>query len=124
MDYMKLADGTQITIEDGAHLGQIVHIAETEADAMEVCAAITPENISSVEFYSEDAEEPYGIYENLALNSAPARQTNEDETVTVTISLREKTELELRVDAFEEGQQIQDGAIEDLGLVVSDMMEG
>ena len=37
---------------------------------------------------------------------------------------REKTELELRVDALEESQEVQDGAIEDIGLVLSDLAEG
>lgn len=122
-DYMKLATGRQIDIEDGSYLGGIVHIAPTEAAAMEVCAAITPEALAHVEFWQADGEEPYGVYDNLILNAAPTRQSNEDTTVTVTISLREQTELELRVAALEESQGIQDGAIEDLGDVVSEMME-
>lgn len=124
MDYMKLADGTRITIEDGASLGAITHIAETEAAAMEACAAITPGSLAHVEFCSGETDEAYGIYDNLIKMAEPARQTNEDETITVTISLREQSELELRVAALEESQAVQDGAIEDLGLVVSDIVEG
>ena len=44
--------------------------------------------------------------------------------MVVTISLREKTDIEKRLDALEESQQIQDGAIEDIGMVLSDMAEG
>lgn len=124
MDYMKLADKTQITIEDGASLDRIVHIADTEADALEVCEAITPENLVHVEFWQENGEEAYGVYDHLTMDYPPTRQTNEDETVTVTIRLREKSDLEKRVDALEESQAVQDGAIEDLGLVVSDIAEG
>ena len=47
-----------------------------------------------------------------------------DGKVEATFSLREKTELEKRLDAIEEGQSIQDGAIADLGEVVSTMAEG
>ena len=36
---------------------------------------------------------------------------------------REKTDLEIRVDALEESQDVQDGAIEDLGAAVSEMTE-
>ena len=123
MDYMKLADKTQITIEDGASLERIIHISATEADATAVCAAVTAENIAHVEFFNEDAEQPYGVYDDLALNAPPTRH-DEDGAVVVTISLREKTDLEKRLDALEESQKIQDGAIEDIGMVLSDIAEG
>ena len=124
-DYIKLADNTTIEIEDGASLREIIHIAATEADALAVSAAITPANLAHVEFYNpeQNSENPYGLYEDLTANAAPTRQTNEDGTVTVTISLREKTNIELRLDALEESQATQDGAIADLGLAVSDIVE-
>ena len=55
MDYIKLTDETQITIEDGASLDRIIHTAATEADATAVCAAVTADNIAHVEFYNEGA---------------------------------------------------------------------
>ena len=124
MSYIKLADGTQYLIEDGASLDHIEHIAADEAAALAVCAKFTPENLAHVEFSTDPEDEPHGIYENLVLNAAPIRQDTEDGKVLVVISLREKTELELRVDALEESQAVQDGAIEDLGLAMSDMAEG
>ena len=123
MDNIKLADGTQVTIEDGASLDRIIHMSATEADATAVCAAVTADNIAHVEFYNEGAEQPYGVYDDLALNAPPTRH-DDNGAVVVTISLREKTDTEKRLDALEESQQIQDGAIEDLGLVVSDIVEG
>ena len=124
MPYIKLADSTQIPIEDGASLDHIEHIAATEADALAVCAKLTPENLTHVEFATAPDDEPHGVYENLALIEPPTRQDTEDRKVLVTIRLREKTDLELRVDALEESQATQDGAIEDLGLAVSDIVEG
>lgn len=123
MDYIKLTDETQITIEDGASLDRIIHTAATEADATAVCAAVTAENIAHVEFYNEGAEQPYGVYDDLALNAPPTRH-DENGAVVVTISLREKTDIEKRLDALEESHEIQDGAIEDIGMVLSDMAEG
>lgn len=123
MDYIKLTDDTQIAIEDGASLDRIIHISATEADATAVCAAVTADNIAHVEFYNEGAEHPYGVYDDLALNSPPTRH-DDNGAVVVTISLREKTDIEKRLDALEESQQIQDGAIEDIGMVLSDMAEG
>lgn len=124
MDYMKLADGTQVTIEDGASLGRIIHVTDNEADAQAVCMAVRDEgNLDHVEFYNEGVEQPYGIYDDLALNAQPTRH-DDNGAVVVTISLREKTDIEKRLDALEESQQIQDGAIEDIGMVLSDMAEG
>ena len=62
-----------------------------------------------------------GEYTDLILMAAPVRQDTEDEKVSVTFGLREKTSVELQLDALEEGQAVQDGAIEDLGIVVSEM---
>lgn len=123
MDYIKLTDGTQVTIEDGASLDHIIHISATEADATAVCTAVTAENIAHMEFYNEGAEQPYGVYDDLALN-APLTRHDENGAVVVTISLREKTDIEKRLDALEESQEIQDGAIEDIGMVLSDIAEG
>lgn len=126
-DILKLKDGTEIAIEEGASLGQIVHIAASETKAAKVCNALTKENVSHVEFWNDGAETAYGIYDNIMLVAQPTRQNqvdeNEDPTgkVIVTISLREQTELEERVSALEESQELQDGAIADLGEAVSDI---
>lgn len=123
MDYIKLTDGTQITIGDGASLDRIIHISATEADAVAVCAKLTPENLTHVEFATAPDDEPHGVYENLALIEPPTRQNLDEGGVLVVISLREKTAVELRLDALEESQKVQDGAIEDIGTVLSDMAE-
>ena len=44
--------------------------------------------------------------------------------VTASFSVREKTDVEKRLDALEAGQNIQDGAIKDLGNVVSELSDG
>ena len=124
MPYIKLADSTQIPIEDGASLDHIEHIAKDEAEALAVGAAFTAANLAHVEFATAPEDGPHGIYESLALIEPPTRQDTDDGKVLVTIRLREKTDLELRVDALEESQATQDGAIEDLGLAVSDIVEG
>lgn len=125
--YMKLFDDTMIQIEPGASLGHIVHIAEDEAAAVAVCRKITPANLEHVDFYQ--GEEVIGSYENLQIKAAPTRSDSED-GVIVTISLREQTDIEARVAALEAGQaaltesqDIQDGAIEDLGAAVSGLAE-
>lgn len=117
MSKMVLNDGTSITIEDGASLRCIRHIADDETAAQAVCAYLTVANLQRVEFRT-DSGGSYGVYDNLIIDAAPMRQTNEDGTVTVTISLRQKTDIELRLDALELGHEINAGAIEDLAGIV------
>ena len=111
---MILADGSVIAIEEGASLGNITHIAADEAAAVEICGLITPENLVHVEFTHDGLEEPYGVYDNLTKAAEPMRYTNEDETVTVLISLREKTDVELRLDALDESQELQNEVLDTL----------
>lgn len=126
--FMKLNDDTVIRIEAGASLGEIVHIAANETAAVAVCRQITPENLKHVDFIQ--GEEVIGSYNDLQIKHAPTRSTNDDETITVTISLREQTDIEARVAALEAGQaaleesqEVQDGAIEEIGQTISDMSE-
>lgn len=117
MSKLKLNDGATIAIEDGATLNYIVHIAADETAALAVCAQLKTENLRHVEFQTESGE-AFGIYNNLISDVAPARQTNDDGTVTVTISLRQKTDVELRLDSLEIGHEINAGAIEELAGIV------
>lgn len=117
MSKMVLNDGTAITIEDGASLRCIRHIADDETAAQAVCAYLTVANLQRVEFRT-DSGGSYGVYNNLISDSAPTRQTNEDGTVTVTISLRQKTDIELRLDALELGHEINAGGIVELASII------
>ena len=121
MDNLKLNNGFEISIEDGASLGSIKHIASTEEDAVNVCNELTASNVSHVEFYHEG--NLTGSYDNIALASQPTRTINEDATITVEISLRQKSEIEIRLDAIEASQLLQDSAIDDLGNSISELME-
>lgn len=122
MDKLKFYDGTIIDIEDGATLSEVTHIATNEANALFVCGKVTAENVASIQFLHGDAVT--GDYQNVIIAAPTTRENGESETVIVRMHFREKTELELRVDALEESQEIQDGAIEDIGAVLSDMAEG
>ena len=122
MDKLKFTDGTIIDIEDGATLSEVTYIATNEANALYVCGKVTPENVSTLQFLHGDAVT--GDYQNVVISAPTTRENGEGETVIVRMHFREKNELELRVDALEESQAIQDGAIDDLGNIISDMMEG
>lgn len=124
MDYITFADGTKIEIDEQSTLGAVTHVADSEAAAQDVCALVTKENISHVEFSSDEGG-TYGVYDNLVIAAQPTRQDEVDEDgaptgkVIVVISLRPQTELELRVTELEETQAIQDGAIEEIAEIVA-----
>ena len=122
MDKLKFIDGTIIDIEDGATLSEVTHIASNEANAIYVCGKVTAENVEHLEFLH--GELITGSYDHVIIAAPTTREDGEGETVIVRMHFREKTELELRVDALEEGQTVQDGAIEDIGTVLSDLAEG
>lgn len=122
MDKLKFLDGTLIDIEDGASLADVTHIATNEANALFVCGKVTAENVEHLEFYH--GELLTGQYDNVIIAAPTTREDGENGTVIVRMHFREKTEVELRLDALEEGQTVQDGAIEDIGAVLSDMAEG
>lgn len=122
MDKLKFVDGTIIDIEDGASLAEVTHIATNEANAMFVCGKVTPENITHLDFLHGDAVT--GSYDHVIIAAPTTREDGENGSVIVRMHFREKTELEVRVDALEESQEVQDGAIEDIGLVLSDIAEG
>lgn len=121
-DVLVLFDGTRIELEDYSSIDNLMHIAENDVSAVAICDKITLENVSRVEMFHGD--DRIALYRNLIIAKPPIRYTNEDGTVTVVISLRERTSVEARLDALEESQNTQDGAIEDLGMAVSDLVEG
>lgn len=122
MDKLKFMDGTIIDIEDGASLYEVTHIASNEANALFVCSKVTAENVASLQFLHGNAVT--GDYQNVIIAAPTTRENGEGETVIVRMHFREKTDVELRLDALEESQDVQDGAIEDIGAVLSDMAEG
>lgn len=122
MDKLKFVDGTIIDIEDGATLAEVTYIASNEANAMYVCGKVTAENVASLQFLH--GELLTGQYDHVIIAAPTTRENGEGESVIVRMHFREKTDVELRLDALEEGQTVQDGAIEDIGLVLSDMAEG
>lgn len=129
MDYIKLVDGYELTIEDGASIAEITHIAEDETAATEACAEIKKENVKRIEFWDENGTAPYGVYGNMVLLAPATRQDEEvggepTGRVIVRFGLREQNEIEARLEALEVSQAIQDGAIEDIAEVVSELAEG
>lgn len=122
MDKLKFLDGTIIDIEDGATLSEVTHIASNEANAIFVCGKVTPENVTHLDFLHGEAVT--GSYDHVIIAAPTTREDGEEGAVIVRMHFREKTDVELRLDVLEQSQDVQDGAIEDIGAVLSDMAEG
>ena len=124
-DTLILKDGTEITLEAGASLGALQVLSADRAAMMVTWQQLTPDNLSGVQIKNGDGL-TVGTYTALVLVSETSVVVS-DGSVLTTYALREKTAEERRLDALEEGQQVQDGAIEDLGAVASALagqMEG
>ena len=124
MEEIILTDKTEITIKEGASLNNITTEVESFEALGNVAEALKKEgNLGIVQFLS--GENVVGNYSDMVLESPLFREVDKQgETVTAVFALREKTNVEKRLDALEAGKSIQDGAIEDLGNVVSELSEG
>lgn len=120
-DTMILKNGTIIELEAGASLGALQAVAADRAAMVATWAQLTPENLSAVQVKNSDGT-VVGNYTDLVLVSETSIMAT-DGSVLTTYNLREKTAEEKRLDALEEGQAVQDGAIGDLGAVTSTLAD-
>lgn len=120
-DTLILKDGTIIELETGASLGSL-QVKSTDRTAMlQTWEKLTEDNLSQVQIVNASGL-TVGRYENMMLVSESS-VVDAAGTVITTYSLREKTDVEKRLDKVEAGQVIQDGAISDLGEVSSLLAE-
>ena len=120
-DKLILKNGTTIELESGSSLDAIKVATENRGAMLEQWEMLTPENLKEVKIQNGDGL-TIGIYKELALLSETS-VVDSDGSVLTTYSLREKTDIERRLEALEAGQEIQNGAISDLGSVTSAIAE-
>ena len=120
-DKLILRDGAAIELEAGASLGAIQVSASDRSAMLQIWEKLTEGNLAEVNIQNGSGL-PVGIYKNLVLVSETSI-VKKDGTVITTYCLREKTDMEKRLDNVEAGQAIQDGAIADLGEVSSLLAE-
>ena len=118
MEKIVLKDNTEIEILPGASLGETTVIVPDFADLKTVAEALTKEgNLDTVQYKSE--EQVTGEYKDMKLEIPLFREVGyTDDKVVATFTIREKTEIEKRLDKLEKGQAVQDGAILELAGVV------
>ena len=120
-DKLILKDGTTIELESGSSLDAIKAATKNRETMLKQWEMLTPENLKKVKIQNGDGL-TIGIYQELVLLSETSVVTS-DGSVLTTYHLREKTDTERRLEALEAGQEIQNGAISDLGSVTSAIAE-
>ena len=120
-DTLTLKDGTVIELEAGASLSALSVAFPNKEAMVETWDKLTNENLAEATIKNGDGV-VVGTYSNLDLASETST-VNKDGTVVTSFNLKQKTETELRLEALEETQAIQDGAIEDLGAATSELAE-
>ena len=122
MDKIILKDNTEIEVQQMTSIGSITVLAADVAAIQTLKDQLTADNLEEVTI-KNDAGNTIGIYENLVLQEPWTIRWTDDGILT-TFGLREKTEVEKQMEAFKAEQAIQNGAIDDLGTVVSDIATG
>lgn len=120
-DKIILKDNTTIELESGASISNIRVAAVDRAGMLSNWEKMTDDNMSSVQIQTGDGL-TIGTYTDLVLVSETST-VSFDGSVLTSYHLREKTDEEKRLDALEEGQAVQDGAISDLGSATSALAE-
>lgn len=123
-DKLILKNGAEIELEAGAGLGALQVVSADRAAMLATWELLTPDNLSQVQI-KNGAGLTVGTYTDLVLASETSVVTP-DGTVLTTYSLRPKTSIERlaeRVEVVEEGQQVQDGAINDVATLAGALAE-
>ncbi len=120
-DKLILNNGTSIELEAGASLDALQVASGSREEMLSQWKMMNVENLKKVTIQN-GAGLTVGTYDSLVLVSETS-VVLADGSILTTYSLREKIEEEKRLDALEAGQEVQNGAISDLGMVTSTIAE-
>lgn len=124
-DTLLFNDKTTIDLESGSVLDDIKVLSATKQDMLAAWDKFTDFNLKSVQIKNKNGV-PVGHYENLVLENETS-VIRPDGSILTGFRLREKSDVELlkeQIETMKEQQEIQDGAIADLGEAVSGLAEG
>ena len=124
-DILLFNDKTTIDLESGSVLDDIKILSATKQDMLAVWDKFTDFNLKSVQIKNTDGV-PVGHYENLVLENETS-VIRSDGSILTSFRHREKSDVELlkeQIETMKEQQEVQDGAIADLGEAVSGLAEG
>ena len=123
-DKLNLKNGIEKELEAGGSLGALQVLSADQAEMLATWELLTPDNLSQVQI-KNGAGLTVGTYTDLVLVSETSVVAPDGKVLT-TYSLRPKTDVERlteRVAVVEEGQQVQDGAINDVAKLAGSLAE-
>ena len=123
-DKLILKNGAEIELEAGAYIGALQVLSADRATMLATWELLTPDNLAAVQI-KNGAGLTVGTYTDLVLVSETSVVASDGKVLT-TYSLRPKTDVERlteRVAVVEEGQQVQDGAINDVAKLAGSLAE-
>ena len=124
-DKLILKNGKEIEIEEGSSLGAISVVSVTKSAMIKTWDTLTSANLKDIKIQTADGTE-VGKYTDIVLDNETSTVQSDGSILTV-YHLRAKTEIELLKEEIAElraGQEVQDGAISDLGEAVSEIAGG
>lgn len=124
-DTLILYDGSIIELESGASLSDMKVLSVTKENMIFTWNQLTKNNLKQVQIKNGDGL-VVATYDNLVLDWETSKE-NKDGSIITSFNLRQKTEIELlreEVDAIKDGQDIQDEAIADVGVILNDLTGG
>lgn len=119
MDKIILKDKTTYPLVDGASIGNIQIKASGMTIVNEISEKFNSDNFSDVTITTNDIVS--GKYTDLVSESFSYAKTEDETVYIVTISLREKTDIEKRLDSLEKGHIANATAIDS---IITDIIPG
>lgn len=119
MDKIILKDKTTYDMLDGAYVGNIQIKANGMTIVNEISEKFNSDNLSEVTITTNDVVS--GKYTDLISESFSYAKTEDETAYIVTISLREKTDIEKRLDSLEKGHIANATAIDS---IITDIIPG
>ena len=119
MDKIILKDKTTYNLLDGAYIGNIQIKANDMTIVNEISEKFNSDNLSEVTITTNDVVS--GKYTDLVSESFSYAKTEDETAYIVTISLREKTDIEKRLDSLEKGHIANATAIDS---IITDIIPG
>lgn len=120
-DKLILKDGSEIELQAGARLNALGVLSADRTAMLEIWKKLTEENLSEIKIENGQGL-TVGEYTGLMLISETSVVRKGGETYTL-FCLREKNDMEKRMDELEEGLEIHDGAIMDMAEMLGGVME-
>ena len=119
MDKIILKDKTTYDLLDGAYVGNIQIKANGMTIVNEISEKFNSDNLSEVTITTNDVVS--GKYTDLVSESFSYAKTEDETAYIVTISIREKTDIEKRLDSLEKGHIANATAIDS---IITDIIPG